>query len=193
VVGGLLVAASAVVAFGAYGAAGDGAARRYVVSRHDVAPGHVLTAADLTTAAVDLPAAQRRLSYDDPSGLIGTVAVGLLHEGQLVQASDIARVADAGRRAEISVPVRPGNAMNGDVDYLRGGETVDVIATFQDRVTRTVARGAMVVEVLGGNGGLGADGSLTVVLSLLPADLEPVAGAAAGATITLARTTGLVR
>jgi Flp pilus assembly protein CpaB len=196
VVGGLLVAASAVVAFGASGAADDGPSHRYVVVRHDIEPGHVFTAADLGVAAIDLPAPQRRLSYDDPGRLVGTVSTGLLHEGQLVQVSDVARVVDAGQRAELSVPVRPSNAMNGDVDYLRGGERVDVIATFDQgggHVTRTVARRAMVVEVLGVGAGIGGDGRLTVVLSLPPGDLEPVAGAAAEAVITLARTTGLDR
>ena len=196
VVGGLLVAASAVGLFAAYGSAHDRPATAYVTVTHDVAPGQVLTAADLGVVAIDLPAAQRSVSFTDRGRLVGTVALGRMRAGQLVQSADVADARGAGRLAEISVPVEPANAMNGDRAFLRGGEHVDVIATFTQGgtpVTRTVATDVEIIEVLSGDRSLGTSGQLTVVLGVAPRYLEPIAGAAAAGKITLARTTGLQR
>lgn len=194
VVGGLLVAASAVGLFAAYGAADDAPATSYVVVTGDVQPGERLGAADLALVAIDLPTAQRAVSFTDPDRLLGTVALARMKQGQLVQSSDVAEFQGAGEFAQISVAVEPGNAMNGDGRYLRGGERVAVIATFTDGgspVTRTLTNEALVVEVLEGRDGLGTNGLITVVLAVRPSELEAIATANAAATITLARTTGL--
>jgi len=196
VVGGLLVAASAVGLFSAYSSTHDRPATAYVTVAHDIVAGDILTDADLAVAAIDLPAAQRSVSFTDRRRLVGTVALARMRAGQLVQSADVADVRGAGRDAEISVPVEPANAMNGDRAFLRGGEHVDVIATFTQGgtpVTRTVARDVVVIEVLVADRSLGTSGQLTVVLGVPPRDLEPIAGAAAAAKITLARTTGLHR
>jgi len=196
VVGGLLVSASAVGLFAAYGAAADGPDERYVTLANDVAAGHVLTAGDLRLVPIDLPSAQRSVSFTDAATLVGTVATGRMRAGQLVQSADVSVVRGNGSRADISVAVEPGSAMNGRSEYLRGGERVDVIATFLDGgapVTQTVAQDVVVVEVLASDRTIGSSGKLTVVLSVRPVDLEAVAGAAAAGKITLARTTGLRR
>ena len=195
-VGGLLVAASAVGVFAASGAARNGPSTSYVVVTHDVPAGHLLTTADLDLVAIDLPAAQRRVSFSDVGVLAGNVTVARLKEGQLIQSADVADARRSRHLAEISVPVDPANAMNGDREYLHGGDRVDVIATFTQSgtpMTRTVARNALVVDVLTGSRGLGTNGRLTVVLAVPPQDLEPIATASAAGKITLARTTGLVR
>jgi Flp pilus assembly protein CpaB len=196
VLGGLLVSASAVGLFAAYDASHAAPATTYVVAARDLRPGQVLTAADLEVVPIDLPAAQRAVSFTDRRRLVGTVALGRMRAGELVQSADVADRAQAPRRAEISVAVEPGAAMNGDRQFLRGGERVDVIATFTQGGsprTVTVASNALVVDVLDGERGLGTSGRITVVLSVRPDDLEAIAGAAAAGTITLARTTGLER
>ena len=193
-VGGFLVAASAVGAFAAYSGAAAGPTDRYVVIAHDLAAGEVITSADLDLVAIDLPAGQRRVSFTDPGILIGTVTLGTLRVGQLVQSSDVAEVEAAGDLVELSVAVEPANAMNGDRRYLRGGERVDVVVTI-DRggspTTSTVTRDALVVEVLGADDGLGGNGRLTVILAVRPDEAEVLAGAAASgdpdAAATLAR------
>lgn len=196
VVGGLLVAASAVGVFSAYGASTAAPSDRYVVLARDLVPGELIEPDALAMVAIDLPADQRRVSFTDPGILAGTVALAAMKRGQLVQSSDVTQIDGHGDRAELSVSVEPGNAMNGDHRYLRGGERVDVVVTFESAgstTTRTVARDAVVVEVLSGDDRLGSVGRLTVVLSLPPADVEAVAGAAASGTVTLVRTTGLRR
>ena len=193
-VGGLLVAASAVGLFAAYGAADDEPGTSYVVVVNDVQPGETLEPGDLAVVPIELPAAQRSVSFTDPRRLIGTVALARMKQGQLVQSSDVAEFEGAGDLAQISVAVEPGNAMNGDGRYLRGGERVAVIATFTDGgspVTRTLTQQALVVEVLQGRDGLGTNGLITVVLAVRPSELEAIATANAAATVTLARTTGL--
>lgn len=195
-VGALLVTASAVGLFAAYDAARRGPAASYVVLAADIRPGQVLRPSDLALVAIDLPAAQRAVSFTEPGRLVGTVSLGRMRKGQLVQSADVAAPAAAGELAQISVAVEPGNAMDGNTAFLKGGERVDVIATYTQGgapVTRTVAVDALVVDVLTGERQLGGDGRLTVVLAVPPDDLEPIAGAAATATISLARTTGLRR
>jgi Flp pilus assembly protein CpaB len=196
VVGGLLVAATAVGVFAATGAARHGPSTSYVVVVNDIPAGHVLTSADLKLVAIDLPSAQRRVSFSDPRVLIGNVAVARLKDGQIVQSADVADARRSRHLAEISVPVEPSSAMNGEHEYLHGGDRVDVIATFTQGgtpITRTVARSVLVVDVLSGARGLGTNGRLTVVLAVAPRDLEPIATASAAAKITLARTTGVAR
>ena len=195
-VGGLLVAASAVGVFAAYGASTAAPSDSYVVLVHDLVPGQVIEPGDLALVGIDLPAAQRRVSFTDRAILAGTVALAGMKRGQLVQSGDVTQIDGRGERAELSVSVEPGNAMNGDHRYLRGGDRVDVVVTFESggtTATRTVARDAVVVEVLSGDDRLGSAGRLTVVLSLPPSDIEGVAGAAASGTVTLVRTTGLRR
>jgi Flp pilus assembly protein CpaB len=194
--GGLLVASSAVGLFAVHSASQGSPSSSYLTVSRDVLAGEVLTRADLALVPIDLPAQQRSVSFTDIDRLVGTVALGRMRAGQLVQSADVADVRDAGSRAQISVAVEPSNAMNGDSAFLRGGERVDVIATFTQAgapVTRTVASDVIVVEVLTGDRSLGTSGQLTVVLSVDPDDLEAIAGAGAAGKVTLARTTGLRR
>lgn len=193
VVGGLLVTASAVGLFAAYGASQERPVDGYVVMADDVAVGHVFGPDDFEVVPIDLPGAQRAVSFTDPTLLVGNVAMARLRAGQLVQSGDVADRASRRGEAQISVPVEAAHAMNGQG---LAGELVDVIVTYTQGgapVTRTVASGVEVVDVLGSDRDLGSAGQLTVVLSVEPGDLEAIAGAAAAGTISLARTTGLVR
>jgi Flp pilus assembly protein CpaB len=196
VVGGILVAGSAVGLFAAYDEARGTPASRYVTVAHDVRAGDVLAPGDLVLVPIDLPPKQRAVSFTDPSRLMGTVVLARMRAGELVQSADVAEVEGAGERAQISLAVEPANAMNGDSAFLRGGERVDVIVTLErggNPITRTVARNVLVVDVLAADRSLGTSGQLTVILSVERDELEPIAGAATGGTVTLARTTGLRR
>jgi hypothetical protein len=69
-----------------------------------------------------------------------------------------------------------------------------VIATFTsggEPQTSTIARSALVVKLLRDEQRVGAGGSVVVVLAVQPAELEPIASAAATGHVTIARTTGV--
>ncbi len=192
VTGGFLVAV-AVVGVVAVTSAGDTEpSASYAVVTADVDAGDVLAPGDLALVPLDLPDAQRAVSYDDLSVLDGATALGPLAAGQLVQSSDVAKPPGGPGLATVSLPVEPARALEGE---LRRGDRVDVIATSTDAgapATRTVAAGALVVDVVeGGGGGLGGPTGMAVELAVPPEDLEAVAEAGAVATVTLARTTGV--
>lgn len=194
--GGLLVVASAVgVLAGWQGDTGVGAA--YVVLTDDVVPGQRLSAEELTRVRIDLPAGQRHVAFTDLDVLIGTVVLGGMRAGQLVQSGDVAAVSGDDRRVEVSIAVDPGSAMNGDRRFLRPGERVDVYVTASvdgTPATRRVATDAQVIDVLAGDGQrLGNGGPLTVVLAVADGEVAAVAGAAVVGKVALARTTGAAR
>jgi Flp pilus assembly protein CpaB len=194
VVGGFLVAASAVGIFGAYTAASRGPDTSYVVVDVDVPAGERLSADQLSLVPLELPDAQRQVSFSDLDLLDGATALSSLSAGQLVQAGDVAKPAGGPERAQISLAVDPGNALGGDPALLGDGDRVAVIATYTaggTATTSTISRDAMVVRVLGGDQRLGGAGGLTVVLAVPPEDLEPLARASAAGVVSLARATGL--
>jgi Flp pilus assembly protein CpaB len=191
VAGGLLVAA-AVVGVVAASSAGSEPGEAYVVVTEDVDAGQLVRAGDLDLVRLDLPDAQRAVSFTDPAVLDGATALAPLAAGQLVQSSDVAKPPGGPGLATVSLPVEPARALEGG---LRRGDRVDVIATTTEAgapATRTVTAGALVVDVVEeGGGGLGGPTGLSVELAVPPEDLEAVAEAGAVATVTLARTTGV--
>jgi Flp pilus assembly protein CpaB len=195
VVGGFLVAASAAGVF-AVAQRGDGPTASYAAVTEDVDAGAQLRPDMLALVPVDLPPAQRSISFADLDVLRGAVALTPMVAGQLVASSDVARPDGAPALAQISLPVDPASALNGDGNLIGAGDLVDVIVTYTtagDPTTSTVTRDAPVVRVFRPDEAVGGAGSVIVVLAVPPADLEPVAQAAAAGKVTLARTTGVER
>ncbi|MDQ3385734.1 MAG: SAF domain-containing protein [Actinomycetota bacterium] len=193
VVGGFLVAAASVGTFAAYTTASTGPGHAFVVLTRDVSTGERLSAGDVSLVPGDLPAAQRRTVLTDLDVATGAVAVSPLREGQLLATSDVVELAGVDGRGQLSIPVEPARANNGQ---LTPGELVDVIATSTaagSTSTETIADDAVVVRVFTGDQRLGSTSSVVVTLSLAAEELEPVADAAAGAVISLARVSGLDR
>lgn len=193
VVGGFLVAAAAMGTFGAYTAANAAPEQRFVVVTRDVHAGERLGSRDLALVAAGLPDEQQGTVLSDVAVADGAVAVGPLAAGQLLSGSDVVKLDGVVGRAQLSIPVEPARANNGE---LRRGELVDVIATTTTAGatgTETVAGDAVVVRVFAGDQALGSSAGVVVTLSLAEAELEAVAEAAATATITLARVSGLER
>ncbi len=194
VVGGFLMAASAVGIFGAYTAASSGPDGSYAVVTVDVAAGQRLTPAALDVVPLDLGVDQRRVAFDDVGALDGATTLAPLVAGQLIQTSDVAKPAGGPDRAQISVAVDPGNALGGDLGLLGSGERVSVIVTYTQGgalETATVSSDATIVRVLDGSERVGGGAGLTVVLAVPPRELEPIAQAAAAGVVSIARTTGL--
>jgi Flp pilus assembly protein CpaB len=195
VAGGFLVAASAAGVF-AVARGDDGPTASYAVVTEDVGAGEQLGPDRLALVPVDLAPAQRRVSFADLEVLNGATALTPMAAGQLVASSDVARPDGAPALAQISLPVDPASALNGDANLLGAGDLVDVIVTYTtggDPITSTVTRDAPVVRVFRPDESVGGAGSVIVVLAVPPTDLEPVAQAAAAGKVTLARTTGVAR
>lgn len=193
VIGGFLVTAAAVGTFTAYTTASTGPTDPFVVLTRDVSAGERLSAGDLSLVRGELPEEQRGTVLDDLGVATGAVAVSPLAEGQLLAVSDVVKLAGVQGRGQLSIPVEPARANNGQ---LTRGELVDVIATSSSAgstSTETIAGDAVVVRVFTGDQSLGSTTSVVVTLSLAPDELEPVADAAAGAIISLARVSGLER
>lgn len=194
VVGGFLVAASVVGVFASYTMAASSPDNSYAVVTVDIQAGDRLSASALALIPLDLPADQHRMAFTDLGRLDGATALAPLSAGQLVQTSDVAKPAGAPDRAQISLSLEPGNALGGDPALLGEGERVAVIVTYTRGgapETSTVSDDAVVVSVIDGRDRVGGGGSLTVVLAVEPADLEPLAQAAAAGVVSIARTTGV--
>lgn len=192
VIGALLIAVAAVGVVATMSGVGDGPVARYVVAARPLSPGHLLTADDLTTVAVDLPESLAGRAFQDASGLTGTTVLAPLAAGELVQAGALVRTSGDGRR-ELSFPVETDLALGG---ALVPGESIDVIATFgsgADAVTRTVVDGADLVRVVEAGASMG--GRFTVITVALEAedDVLALGHAVRQGKVVVVRSTGAAR
>jgi len=146
VVGGFLVAASALGMFAVYEQASAGPTTSYVVSRLDIPVGTRLTADHLSLLAMDLPdAVADRAAFASDAPLLGATTVGPIRRGELVQAGDVIMKRSEASDLEISFSIDSARAVAGS---LRAGERVDILATFGaggEAYTLTVVRQARVL------------------------------------------------
>jgi Flp pilus assembly protein CpaB len=168
-IGALLVAVAAVGTFAAASGATADPRRPYLVARADLPVGHRLARSDLAVGRMDLPAYLARghaFSPADAEGLVGSLVVGPVARGELLQRSALRTdgpAAPTGR--QVSFPIDPASAVGG---RLQPGEYVDVLATYND-TTATVVRAARVVEAKD-RGGLSGGDSLTLTLDVASAE-----------------------
>lgn len=188
-VGGFLVALSAVGIFASYLGATADDARVYVVADAELSVGHRVAAEDLAVVRLDLPPSLRRLAYARPGDLVGAVVLGPVGRGELVQSSDVligSTPAEVGH--EISFAIEAARAVDGQ---LRTGELIDVLATYgsgADAFTTVVARGARIANRSAPTGGLTGTGEQVVTLSVASAATTlSVAHAVNTGTLTLVR------
>ena len=183
--GGLLVAVAAVGAF-VLATPASGPSVEYVVAAHAIEPGARIDADDLTLTAVDLPADLAPLAFTDASTLTGTVALGPMDEGQLVQAGDIGAASLS--PFEVSLALEGDRVLDG---RLAPGERVAVLATYgsgPDAETLTVASSALVERISKPTGlAVGTADVVTLGLSF-EGDAQAVVHAARAGELTLVRT-----
>ena len=188
VVGGLLVAASAVGLFAAASRSGDGPTHSYVVAGEDLAAGTRLEASHLQLMPMNLAPAVRARVFDRAEPLLGTTLVAPLAAGELVQASAVvARRADAGSR-ELSFAVERGRLSPG----VKQGERADVLATYgtgNDAFTTVVVRQVAIVGIERPRAG--DPGATTVTVAVDEAgDALALAHALQLGKVTVVRATG---
>ncbi|MGH9164881.1 MAG: hypothetical protein ACRDZW_05120 [Acidimicrobiales bacterium] len=193
VVGGFLVAASAVGVFAAYLGATADHESDYLVAGRELVAGDRIARSDLRRLRADLPADLKRRVFSDGAVLVGAVVLGPVGEGELVQRSDVL-AAGRGQRQEreISFPIESARAVDGQ---LRPGELVDVLATYgtgAEAYTVVVARAVRIADRSEPEGGLAGGGEQVVTLSLpSEADTLALAHAVNAASLTLVRTPAL--
>lgn len=190
VIGGLLVAASAVGLFAAASTSGDGPTQSYVVARHELAAGTRLQANDLELAPMVLTEAARSRAFDTPQPLVGATLVAPLAAGELVQASAVvARKGDAASR-ELTFTLERGHLSAG----IKQGERADLLATYgtgTDAYTIVVVRQALLVGIERPRTSTGDSGPATVTVAIDDAaDALALAHAVQLAKVTVVRATG---
>jgi Flp pilus assembly protein CpaB len=192
VVGGFLVALAALGIFVGYTRATAGPTARYVVARRDIPVGSRLTADDLTTLPMDLPAVvAANAAFTRESRVVGATTVGPIRKGELVQAGSVVAKRSSADELEVSFSIASARALAGT---LRSGDRIDVLATFgtgADTYTVTVVRQARVVDA-GRAGGALADGqSETITVALASSEKAlALSHAVSAGEVTLARSTG---
>ncbi|MDQ3989978.1 MAG: SAF domain-containing protein [Actinomycetota bacterium] len=190
VVGGLLVAASAVGLFAAASSSGDAPVRSYVVARHDVAAGTRLQASDLELAPMELPAPVRSRVFGSAQPLVGATLIAPLGAGELVQSSAVvARKGDTASR-ELSFVLERGRVGTG----VKHGERADLLATYgtgADAFTTVVVRSALLVAIDRPRNSSGDAGAATVTVAVEdPTEALALAHAIQLGKVTLVRATG---
>lgn len=191
VVGGFLVSVAAVGIFAGYTSATADTREPYLVARRDLPLGHRVSATDLGTLPMDLPAPLRSRSYRDASQLVGAVVIGPVSKGELVQSSDVLSHPEGPPGRQISFPIESARAVDGQ---LRRGEFVDVLATYgsgADGYTVVVVQGARVADRSDSQGSLSGSGDEVVTLAVPEAsDALAVAHAVNAGAVTLVRAGG---
>lgn len=192
VVGGLLVALSALGTFAAYTRATAGPTHSYAVAGRDLPIGTQLTAGDLLLLPMDLPPlVAEQATFSSPRELVGATVIGPVRRGELVQTADVVRKRSGPAELEVSFSIESSRALAGS---LRPGEQVDVLATFGgggDSYSVVVVRHARVLDTARSGSSLGQGRTETVTLAV--ANSEEALGlthAINAGEVTLVRSTG---
>jgi Flp pilus assembly protein CpaB len=188
VVGGLLVAASAVGLFAAASRSSDGPTESFVVAREELAAGTRLEASHLALLPMELAPEVRARVFDRADPLLGTTLVAPLAAGELVQASAVvARRGDSASR-ELSFTIERGRLGAG----VKQGERADLLATYgtgNEAFTAVVVRQALLVSIERARTGESGPTTVTVAVEEA-ADALALAHALQLGKITMVRATG---
>ena len=189
VVGGFLVAVSALGVYLAWSGATQGPTEQFVVAARDLPIGTRLSADDLEVVAMDLPRSlAANAAFDDANDLDGVKVVNPIRKGELVQASALVVAGSQADALEVSFAIEASRAVAGG---LKPGEFIDVLATFgagADTYTTTVLQGSRVLDITESGGALGSTDARVITLAVANADeARAVAHAVNVAKIMLVR------
>ncbi len=170
-VGAALIVVAAAGVLVAHRSASQPPTERYVVAVHAIGAGSELRAEDLGTVAMDLPRGVAAVAEADAEQLIGRVATTGIAADELLRPSD---TYDTGRftspnTVEVAVDLPAANALHG---VIGAGSLVDVLRTDPDQATTVrLASGVRVSAIdQGDESGIGADGTVRVLLSVTGVD-----------------------
>ena len=192
--GGLLVALAVLGTWWAATSSDRTDTESFVVAARTLAPGSVLTSDDLTTAEADLGPSLRGQVFSDPATLVGTVTLGPLSSGELLQAGSLAAGPEPSSGGELSFAVEVPRAVAGTI---RAGDRIDVYATFGDgdgAETIRILHDATVREAETLGDALGERRHQVITVSLdAGSDVVETVNATRAATLTVVRVTGTDR
>ena len=193
VVGALLITLAAVGTFAISQRGGGDTGARYVVVTKALAPGARIDAGSVATRPLALDADVAAQAFQDVQQVVGSVALGPMNAGQLVQRAEVAppnKIDGAVQLGhELTFPVERDRVP----ENLRRGERVAVLATYgtgNDARTTTTAQHAIVVGFESDGDAIGTKRSarLTVLVDN-PSMVIETAHASQAADITIVRTT----
>lgn len=192
VVGGLLVALAAVGTWWAAAGAGASDGARYVVAARPLGPGEPIGADDVRLATLDLPPSLRSAARTELADVVGSVALGPVEAGELLQAGALAPGVGHPTAREVSFAVETDWAVAGS---LRVGDRIDVLATAEGTAeptsTRVLTDATIRRLTSSGGDGLGESRTQTITVAVESADdAARLVTAARAATITVVRVTG---
>lgn len=190
--GGLLIAIAAVLAFLASSGHSSPPSTDIVIARHRITPGMTLGEADIELVSIAITDAVAVHGFDSTEALIGASTLAPIDQGELVQRSAV-RTITAGAEPGFSFPIDREHAVDGD---LRPGDSVDVLATFGSGIeaeTAVLARSIRVSEITEGDASsVGGTGRLVITATFSSLDqVLDIAHAAQVAALTVIRTTGI--
>lgn len=190
VVGGVLVAASAVGLFSAATTAGRQPGHPYVVAQRALTAGTRLEPGDLTLARIELPPGLRARAFDDPQALVGASLLAPVGEGELVQVSAVIAGGTTAGSREFTFTVERGRIG----PTIRDGERIDLLATYgtaDDAYTLVAGRDLPVITVDRTRVGVGETSPVFVTVAVADAgSAMALSHAAQVAKLTVVRTTG---
>jgi Flp pilus assembly protein CpaB len=190
VVGGFLVAASAVGVFATYSGATADHRQPFVVAAHPLAIGSRITSGDVTVSRMQLSNAAAAHAFAHTTSVIGRVVVAPVTSGELIQSSAVLPRdgAPAGSK-EVSFTVD-----SAQVNSVQVGEPVDVYVTDGTAGaarTTLVVEQAPVIRLTGSRSAVSSSTSVVVTLALTnPDDVQAVVHASRTGQITLVRSAG---
>lgn len=192
VVGGLLVATAALGSWWVTAGAGQATPTSYLVAARPIDPGQRINADDVRFLPLTLSPAVAASAFTDARAVAGSVALGPIGAGGLIQEHTIGPSTGTRSGREISFAVETPWAVDG---ALRSGDRIDVFATSTEsadgRTTKVLA-GVVVRHLSSTGGGLGEPTGLTITVAVDDlTDLDAAVSALRIADLTVARATGV--
>jgi Flp pilus assembly protein CpaB len=192
VLGGLLIALAAALAFLAASAGDSTPTRAVVIARRDITPGAQITAADLERRSVPVSDDLASHGFSTTDELVRATALAPVGAGELVQRSAIRTETSPTSGSGFSFAIDREHALDGN---LRPGDSVDVLATFGsglDAETAVLASTVRIAQITTTDAtSVAGAGRLVITAEFSDGEqLLDVAHAAQVAALTLVRSNG---
>lgn len=170
VVGGFLVAASAVGVFAAYLEATGPPERSWIVATAPVSIGEAIEPRHLGLVALDLPPQLHERAFTDPADVVGAVATAPIAPNDLLLATHVV-AADAGGHDALSFAIDRSRAVAGRVS---AGDRIDVLASFgPSDPTTVVAQDVLVLDVRSSDQGIAGREQFVLTVAI-DTEVDPV-------------------